>query len=130
MLTINYEFYNKIIELALLNEVPEGAHMYYNEVTEDFELHSLDAMRNPNLILTPCEYHMKGEIWRVFYAMLDPEQFIIAKSYPYRRGFFEYLRETGLDGIYELARMIVVIRRFKRWLYVNDITIFNDILEQ
>ena len=123
MHTINSAFYEKIFTMNLINEVPEGLHMYYDKNSHTFELYEFDSISDPNLILTPCAYLMKSAIWKEFYSMLTPEEYTIAKSYPYRRGFFDYLRETGLYGIYEEASMTVIVREFQKWLTIHNITI-------
>lgn len=123
MHTINYDFYEKILTMNLINNVPGGLHMCYNKRSHKFNPYKINSISNPNLVVNPCAYLMKSAIWKEFYAMLTPEEYALAKSYPYRRGFFDYLRETGLDGIYEEARMIVIVREFQKWLTINNITI-------
>ena len=44
---------------------------------------------------------MKCDFWAKFYSLLNEEQYDLAQSYPYKKGYFNYLREIGLYEIYE-----------------------------
>lgn len=123
MLTINHELYEKIEFMGLINRECNGYHMYYNKNTDRFEPYNSAFMPYSNLILTPCEYKMKQAIWKEFYAILTPEEYTIANSFPFKRGFFDYLRETGLIGRYEEAHITVIVRIFQKWLLDNSINI-------
>ena len=79
--------------LSLINEIPEGIHTYYNKRYRRFEYHYESDIDNSDLIKTPCAYEMKASFKAVFYANLTEEQAEIARSYPFRRGYFDYLKE-------------------------------------
>lgn len=109
--------------MGLINKEYDGYHMYYDKFTRRFEPYESAFMPYSNLILTPCEYKMTQAIWKEFYAILTPEEYDLANSYPYKRGFFGYLHETGLFDRYEEARITVTVNAFQKWLFENNIKI-------
>lgn len=119
MITINcpYSFIN------LVNEIPEGIHTYYNKRHRRFEYHYENDIDNDNLIKTPCSYEMRAEIKATFYASLDEAQKEIARSYPFKRGYFDYLKEVGLYEIYEEAELRAKLKALIVWYIKNDIRI-------
>ena len=125
MLTVNGKKHNNFFSFwELINQDYIGLHMYYNVVTEDFEPHKLDSVDDSDLILTPCAYRMKRAIWKEFYSSLDSKEDEVAKSYTYTDGgFFEYMRETGLEGKYRAAEEAVIVKAFKTWCETNNLDI-------
>lgn len=69
------------------------------------------------LILAPCTYtrEFKSEVWKEFRNMLSEEERAIADSYPYRRGYFNYLEEEGLIDTYYAAKECVLRRECDNW---------------
>ena len=107
--------------LSLINEIPEGIHTYYNKRCRRFEYHYESDIDNSNLIKTPCLYEMKANIKAVFYANLTEEQAKIARSYPFRRGYFDYLKAEGLYEIYAEAEYYVKLKAIIVWFVKYDI---------
>ena len=107
--------------LNIINRVPEGTHTYYDKRHHIFVTRSSDNYESRNIILAPCSYYMKSQIWREFYLLLTEEQYELAKSYPYRKGVFDYLKEIGLYEIYRQAEENVEIKELTAWLIKNDI---------
>lgn len=112
----NYEFFE------FINRVPEGLHTYYNRRYDRFESHyTSQGDRMHDLSKAPCLYYLKSQIWDKFYSLLSEEEYEIATSYPYKRGYFNYLKETGLFEIYEAAEEIVAFKALSDWLTVNNL---------
>lgn len=109
--------------LDLINEVPEGIHTYYNKAKMRFEYHYSDTTRDDNLILTPCIYECRGAIWNEFYSLLTAEEYDLAKSYPFRRGYCEYLKEIGLYETLQEAETIAKSKVMDKWLRNNNIVV-------
>ena len=106
---------------SLINEIPEGIHTYYNKRYRRFEYHYESDIGKGNLIKAPCAYEMKADFKAVFYANLTGEQAEIARSYPFRRGYFKYLKEEGLYEIYAEAEYYVKLKAIIVWFIKNDI---------
>jgi hypothetical protein len=106
---------------SLINEIPEGIHTYYNKRYRRFEYHYESDIDNGNLIKTPCAYEMKADFKATFYANLTEEQAKIARSYPFRRGYFDYLKEEGLYEIYAEAEYYVKLKAIIVWFIKNNI---------
>jgi hypothetical protein len=109
--------------LILINNVPEGTHVYYDKRRKVFVIRKSSNYESCNIILAPCSYLMKNLIWEEFYALLNEEELEIANSYPYRRGFFDYLKETGLYETYLQAEENVITKEFDSWVVQNNINV-------
>lgn len=107
--------------LSLINEIPEGIHVYYNKRCKRFEYHYESDIYDSNLIKTPCAYEMKVDFKAAFLARLDESQYEKACSYPYRRGYFQYLKEEGLYEIYSEAEYYVKLKAITLWFIKNNI---------
>ena len=106
----------------ILNYVPEGIHTYYNKKRRCLEYHNKSNLVSKNLIKAPCVYEMKCDFWAKFYSLLNEEQYDLAQSYPYKKGYFNYLREIGLYEIYEEAELLVKEEAVRSWIEKNEIT--------
>jgi hypothetical protein len=109
----------------LVNTVPEGLHLFYNRRYDRFEYHYDNGVVNRDLSKAPCVYYMKSQIWEEFYSLLSEEEYDIACSYPYRRGYFNHLKGTGLFEVYELARQNVINKAVTDWLQANNISLMD-----
>ena len=121
MLTINT--YENILCSGVINRNPNVIQVYYNTSRQQFEYHFEAEADNSSLILTPCLYSMKSAIWEEFYSMINETEYNLAQSYPYKRGFFDYLKEVGLYETFKAAENNVAIKAFERWLTVYNITL-------
>ena len=121
MKTVN--LYSTITEHSLVNQQAEGLHTYYNKKTNAFVILKAGKKVPSHILIVPNMSCYKSEIWRTFYSLLTEEELDVVNDYPYRRGFFEYLRETGLISNYYEAEEIVTVKVFKRWLEKNSINI-------
>lgn len=107
--------------LSLINEIPEGIHVYYNKRYRRFEYHYSGTIQSPNLIKTPCAYEMKGYFMEFFKKHLNDQQRDIAESYPFKRGYFDYLREMGLYDFYEESKMQAKANALTLWFIKHNI---------
>jgi hypothetical protein len=110
----------------LLNSVPDGIHVYYNKRFKRFQYHYESDLSSENLIKTPCTYEMKREFMKNFYALLSEEEYNVAKSYPFRKGYFSYLKEVGLYEIYEEAERLTKEKNLLVWMIKNNISFFGS----
>lgn len=111
---------NMIYEL--INNDPAGIHAYYNKRDRRFEYHYESDLDSDYLIKTPCSYEMKHEIKMEFYSLLSKKQYVIATSYPFRKGYFSYLREIGLYELYMQAEDTVKEITLLIWIIKNHIS--------
>ena len=114
-----------IIENELINSSCEELEIYYSITDKCFyALNEEEAEEDEdNLIKAPCVYHYQSSIWKRFREMLTEEERIIADSYPYRRGYFNYLHEEGLIDTYYEAKESVARDVCAHWLKVNNLNL-------
>ena len=110
----------------LLNNVPDGIHVYYNKRFKRFQYHYESDLSGGNLIKAPCTYEMKREFMKNFYALLNEEEYNIARSYPFRKGYFSYLKEVGLYEIYEEAERLTKVKNLLVWMIKNNIPFYGS----
>lgn len=126
MHSINSTIFEQLLEIT--NNSLELYHSYYNTKTNCFELYWDDSVEKPYLIITPCIYNMKGDMWREFYSLLDEEQTELARSYPFKRGYMDYLREIGLYDTLKVAEENVTVKAWETWLAKNKIDVSEGIV--
>ena len=135
MSTINYNKSDVVINNSLVNFQVNYYQTYYDREFNTFIYLNTDEIDNRidlnNLVLCPCLYLYKRNIWKRFYELLTDEETVIADSYYERKGYFEYLRETGLLGTYEEAESQIAVELFETWLKANDIPFdWNNVITE
>lgn len=115
------EIFNHTNILDVINDIPEGIHTYYNKKYRRFEYHYEDDLGSNILIKAPCSYEMKREFLNTFYSLLNKQEYNVAKSYPFKRGYFDYLKEVGLYEIYEEAEYLTKVKKVLVWMIKNNI---------
>lgn len=125
---ITYEF---LESNGLVNHVGVEIETYYDPVKGTFEVYDPDSSWKENgytkkefsrFILLPYDDEYSRAAWKPFYERLTEEETELAQSYPYRRGYFGYLRETGLIYIYEAAKDDVAADVIAAWEKSNGIS--------
>ena len=114
-----------IMTNMLINNVPEGYHMYYNRAAKGFVAYEDDSLAcehdDGNLVLCPCMYYHEWEVCKRFREILTDEESTIASNYYSRKGYFRHLEETGLICKYREAEDYVAVQVFEEWLLKNNI---------
>lgn len=123
----------KIQANALVNVDISCYHVYYNRTDKGFVAYENDSLAgeydNGNLVLCPCMYYHEWEVRERFRELLTDEERTIAGSYPFRKGYFKYLEETGLIYKYLEAENYITVKVFEEWLSKNDIQLdWNNIV--
>lgn len=121
MLTINS--IQNTIYFDLLNRIPEGIHVFYRPSSNRFEYHYNDRSVDDELIMTPCLYEMEYAVRKEFYSSLSEAEYDLVRRYPFRKGFFDYLKEIGLRDTYNEVESIVALKIVKAWLEEHHINI-------
>ena len=114
---------------ALMNDVPDGIHVYYNKRFKRFQYHYESNLDSDNLIKAPCTYEMKREFMKTFYSLLTQAEYDLARSYPFKKGYFSYLKEIGLYEIYEEAETLTKEKNLLIWLIKNNIPFWGKNLD-
>ena len=120
MKTFNSHINESIFDI--INKVPEGIHVYYNKRCKRFECHYESDLDSDNLIKTPCAYEMNGAFKQEFYRLLTEDEYELATSYPFKRGYFDYLREIGLYEVYETAQYNAKVKALTVWFIKHNIS--------
>lgn len=104
---------------------------YYDPVNGTFEVYDPDRSWKENgftkkvfsrFILLPYDIEYSRAAWKLFYERLTEEETELAQSCPYRKGYFGYLRETGLIGIYEDAKNDIAADVVADWERENKVS--------
>ena len=118
----NYNFYKNI---GFFNEVGLELVVYY-----DPKYNNLIALEESERILkryveTPYD-SFKYDAMKRFWDTLDNEHRVLADSYTERRGFFQFMRETGLIDFYNEAYAAVAEEFVQMWEAKNHLNIDWD----
>lgn len=97
--------------------------VFYNPSTQTFVARPVNARILKRLVQTPYANSFQIDVWNEFWASLDAEALILAKSFPEKRGFFQYMNETGLIGYYDAAYAIAAEKAIEKWEQNNDLVI-------
>ena len=73
--------------------------------------------------MTPSTYEVEYYAHKIFDEILTDEEREIVDSYPYRKGFFRYLRETGIYETYRVAQERAAVFVAKKWAEENNLVI-------
>lgn len=99
-----YTKYNTFNEKNLLNRAGNELVVYYDTKHKLFTTRSYDACRVPkHFVQTPYAEEAKRPGMKMFWQMLDDEHRSLAESFEEKRGFFQFMRETGLIDYYDEA---------------------------
>lgn len=107
----------------LFNEIADGINVYYNKTKMRFEYHYGEGSRDDSLVLLPYVQEVWDSSWDEFYSLLTKEEYDRAKSYPFRRGYFDYLREIGLYETFKEAEEKAKLKFMEKWLNDNNIVV-------
>jgi hypothetical protein len=97
--------------------------VFYNPSTQTFVARPVNARTLKQLVQTPYANSFQRDVWKEFWDLLDPEARIIAKSFPEKRGFFQYMNESGLIGQYDAAYAIAAEKAIENWEQDNELVI-------
>lgn len=123
--------YSYLESEGLVNYVGVELETYYDPVNDTFEVYdpSLSWKENgftkkvfSRFILLPYDEEYSSAAWKLFYERLTEEETELAQSYPHRKGYFGYLRETGLIGIFEDAKNDVAADVIANWEQENEVS--------
>ena len=112
----------------LTNMSIDGLHTYYNRVTHHFVICEDCDVEYDDLVIAPCSYHVTYEGRKLFYDSLSDEDRVKARSYPFKRGYMDYLREIGLYDHLVECEYTAVLNEWKRWIKKNSFDISQDIV--
>lgn len=115
----NYEFYKNI---GFFNQSGVDITVYYD--TKYNKLVALDGKARilKHYVKTPYDsfkYHAMKRFWDI----LDNESLALAESYTERRGFFQFMRETGLIEFFDEAYAAVAEEIVHLWETENHLNI-------
>ena len=118
----NYEFYKNI---GFFNQSGVDVTVYY-----DAKYNKLVALDRNSRILkhyveTPYD-SFKDHAMKRFWNTLDDEHRALANSYTERRGFFQFMHETGLIDFYNEAYAAVAEEFVHSWEAKNHLNIDWD----
>lgn len=125
---ITYDF---LRSNGLVNTVGIDIVTYYDPKHNVFRHvnHSVSLRKNgitskefDSYVALPYDTNYNKSAWGKFYELLSEDQLILATSYPYRKGYFNYLRETGLIDYYEEARELIAQDVISTWEFYHDIS--------
>jgi hypothetical protein len=108
---------------SLFNHAGLEHTVFYDPSTHTFVARPVDARILKRLVKTPYANSFQRDVWTEFWASLDAEARIIAESFAEKRGFFQYMKETGLIGYYDAAYAIAAERAIENWEQDNDLVI-------
>lgn len=95
--------YDIFINNGLFNHSGIDFVVCYHRRNRAFTIRKLDSRIGVNLIVTPYVDVIQHTAMEKFWHMLDDEKRALAESYGEKRGFFQFLRESGLIAYYDLA---------------------------
>ena len=121
MLTINS--FNIYDYMDLINTTPDGLLVFYRPSANRFEYHYVGEHIDAELIMTPCLYEIKADIWETFYSRLSEAEYSLTQCYPFRKGFVSYLEEIGLRETLREAEADAACNALKTWLMKYNIDI-------
>lgn len=113
---------DNISVFEVINSVDSGYRSFYDTVEKEF-LVSDEELLEPRYIKVPFASQARSAAWKLFYDSLDEDELAIANDYPYRRGFFDYMRETGLIVKFYDAEQTAITAMFESWVKKNNITV-------
>ena len=114
--------YEILEENALLNTGEDSYCSYFDPknnifvILEAFDTESEDFYKRyekenkTKVYSMPFRSACERGVMKIFYQLLTDDERALAESYPYRKGFFQYMRETGLIYRYYEARDVVTYR--------------------
>lgn len=110
-------------EHALFNVCGLDLICYYDPKTNVFEVQYRGHRVRKSLIETPYIESYKPLIWRKFWSSLNDNELRLAESFDERRGFFGFLRETGLISRYDAAVELSKLEIIEHWERENGLSI-------
>ena len=95
----------------------------YHKKHRAFTIRKLDSRIGVNLVITPYVDAIQHTAMEEFWQMLDEEAYALADSFGEKRGFFQFLRETGLIAYYDLAYANAAEEIISLWEKDNNLNI-------
>ena len=97
--------------------------VFYDPSTQTFIACDENEMMPNHLVQTPYANSFQHDVWAEFLVSLDAEARILAESFAEKRGFFQYMKETGLISYYDAAYAIAAEKAIANWEQDNNLVI-------
>lgn len=97
--------------------------VYYDKSKHSLKVFPGDKLpkNRRNLIQTPFHNSVSYHARKIFRENLTPKERRVVNSFPYRHGFFEFLRETGLIYKYYWAEEEAAKIVINEWIEYHDL---------
>ena len=121
--------YHTFINNSLFNHTGVEFVTYYDPSHNAFVAYELDV-RVPNCYVeTPCNQAIEYPAMKRFWQLLDDSSRAIAESFSEKRGFFQFMRDTGLIEYYDKAYAESAEEVINEWEQDNHLNInWNSII--
>lgn len=110
-LNLKYQFF---IEHSLFNFCDSDTFSYYSPERNVLENHPWSFENDQELIQLPFSDEHRGTTWAFFWESLSDDEAALAQSFS-GPGFFEFMRETGLDENFNEAEIRMKKELIESW---------------